>query len=192
MTNTKLSTNFSLSEFTKSDVTEYTLALLKLLALQLQSIRNALQEYTVDKSKAVTIVITSGVRTQEDYDRLVKKGYNPSKTSDHFCGLQQLSKPTLGAADIKVTNCKLPLYEVADLIMKMNVEGKIDVGQVIYEFNPKTKNDWIHIGNDWNKIFDANFLKFFCNISRKKFLMSLDNGKTYLDFNKSMIINTTR
>ena len=107
MTNTKLSKNFSLSEFTKSDVTPYTLALLKQLAAQLQIIRNVLQDYAVDKKKAVTISINSGVRTQADYDRLIKNGYNPSKTSDHFAGLQILSTPTLGAADIKVSNCSL-------------------------------------------------------------------------------------
>lgn len=190
MTNTKLSKNFSLSEFATSDVTPYTLALLKLLASQLQIIRNALQEYAVDTKKAVSITINSGVRTQADYDRLVKSGYNPSKTSDHFCGLQLLCSPTLGAADIKISNCKLKLYEVAEKIMKMNDDGKIDVGQVIYEYNPKTKSDWIHIGNDWNSIFNADFLKDFYKVTRKKFLMSLDNGKTYSNFNKSTIKKT--
>lgn len=187
MTNTKLAKNFSLSEFAKADVTPYTLSLLKLLASQLQIIRNALQEYAIDKKKAVTISVQSGVRVNGDYERLVKAGYNPSKTSDHFCGLQMLSKPTLGAADFKVTNCSLKLYEVADLIMKMNKDGKLDVGQVIYEYNPKKKSDWIHIGNDWNRVFNAEFLKDFYKFTRKKYLMSLDNGKTYANFNINTI-----
>ena len=183
-----LTKNFKLSEFTKTDLTEYSLALVKLLAANLQVIRNKLQEYAKDPNKPVTISISSGVRTQADYERLVKNGYNPSKTSDHFAGYQLLSKPTLGAADIKVGNCKLALYEVADLIIQMKSEGEVDVGQVIWEYNPKTKSDWIHIGNDWWQIFDSEFIsdnKLFT--TRKEFLMSFDNGKTYSKFSLAAI-----
>lgn len=188
MKDVSLSKNFKLSEFTKNDVTDYALALLKLLASQLQIVRNKLQSYAVDKKKPVSISIHSGVRSEEDYKRLVKNGYNPSKTSDHFCGYQLLSKPTLGAADIKVNNCSLTLQEIANMLIEMNDKGELDAGQIIFEYNPKTKSSWIHFGNDWWRIFDANFI-FDNNLfkSRKKYLMSLDNGKTYQTFNLNKI-----
>lgn len=87
MNNVQLSTNFKLSEFVKQDVSEYSLALLKQLAKNLQSIRDKLQIYAIDNKKPVSVIISSGVRTEQDYNRLVTKGYNPSKTSDHFCRL---------------------------------------------------------------------------------------------------------
>lgn len=188
MKNVSLSKNFKLSEFVNHDVTDYALALLKLLASQLQIVRNKLQDYAVDKRKAVTININSGVRTEEDYKRLIKNGYNPSKTSDHFCGYQLLSKPTLGAADIKVTNCSLSLQEIANMMIEMNKKGELSVGQVIFEYNPKTKSSWIHVGNDWWNIFETSFIADNNLFStRKKFLMSLDNGKTYQTFNLAKI-----
>jgi len=188
MKDVSLSKNFKLSEFTKNDVTDYALALLKLLASQLQIVRNRLQSYAVDKKKPVSISVHSGVRSEEDYKRLIKNGYNPSKTSDHFCGYQLLSKPTLGAADIKVNNCSLSLQEIANMLIEMNDKGELDAGQIIFEYNPKTKSSWIHFGNDWWRIFDANFI-FDNNLfkSRKKYLMSLDNGKTYQTFNLNKI-----
>lgn len=173
MTNKKLSKNFSLSEFTKSDVTDYQLSLLKILAEEMQKVRDRLQEYKSGK-KAVSITVCSGVRTQADYERIKKNGSNPSKTSDHFCGLQLLCKPTMGAADIHVNNCSLSLLEVAKLIKKMDEDGECHFGQVIYEENPKTKSAWIHLGNDWKQIFTDRV-----TVSRKKYLMSTDNGVTF-------------
>lgn len=65
----------------------------------------------------------------------------------------------------------------------MNRDGELDVGQIIFEHNPKTSSSWLHIGNDWTKIFDKNFLEEYKIFdTRKKYLMSLDNGKTYQDF----------
>ena len=187
MKDINLSKNFKLSEFTSVDQSDYSIALLKLLASQLQIVRNNLQEYAKDRKKQVSISISSGVRTQADYDRLKKSGYNPSETSDHFCGLQLKCKPTLGAADITVSNCSLSLHEIASMIIYWNIEGYVNFGQIIFEYNPKTKFAWIHVGNDWNSIFASTFLKDFYDINRKKYLMSLDNGKTYKTFNLDKI-----
>lgn len=190
MKDINLSKNFKLSEFTSVDQSDYSIALLKLLASQLQIVRNNLQEYAKDKKKQVSISISSGVRTQADYDRLKKSGYNPSETSDHFCGLQLKCKPTLGAADITVSNCSLSLHDIASMIIYWNIEGYVNFGQIIFEYNPKTKSAWIHVGNDWNSIFASTFLKDFYDINRKKYLMSLDNGKTYKTFNLETINKT--
>lgn len=190
MKDINLSKNFKLSEFTSVDQSDYSIALLKLLASQLQIVRNNLQEYAKDRKKQVSISISSGVRTQADYDRLKKSGYNPSETSDHFCGLQLKCKPTLGAADITVSNCSLSLHDIASMIIYWNIEGYVNFGQIIFEYNPKTKSAWIHLGNDWNSIFASTFLKDFYDINRKKYLMSLDNGKTYKTFNLETINKT--
>lgn len=190
MKDINLSKNFKLSEFTSVDQSDYSIALLKLLASQLQIVRNNLQEYAKDRKKQVSISISSGVRTQADYDRLKKSGYNPSETSDHFCGLQLKCKPTLGAADITVSNCSLSLHDIASMIIYWNIEGYVNFGQIIFEYNPKTKSAWIHVGNDWNSIFASTFLKDFYDINRKKYLMSLDNGKTYKTFNLETINKT--
>ena len=176
MTDKKLTENFSLSEFIKTDPTDYQLQLLQLLADNLQLVRNFLQEFTLPKKK-LSISINSGVRTQADYERLIKNGYNPSKTSDHFCGLQVAAKPTLGAADIVVKNCSLSLKEIAAKIIQWDKDGLVHFGQVIYEKNPKTGSEWIHLGNDPKEIFNHNI-----EVSREKYLMSLDNGKTYKKF----------
>lgn len=174
----KLTENFMLSEFCDpKNVNDYQVELLTVLANELQRVRNLLQNRK-SGTKPVTIKITSGVRTKADITRLKKQGYNPSENSDHLCGLQPNGLPTLGAADITVSNCRLSMKEIA-LYIKDAVEHDLAFfGQVIYEKNPKTGNEWIHLGNDPELIFS-----FATNIAsaikRKKFLMSTDNGKTY-------------
>jgi len=173
MTDKQLTPNFKLSEFIKTDPTPYQESLLQLLADNLQKVRDMLQPYAVE-GKKVSIGISSGVRTEADYERLKAKGCNPSKTSDHLCGLQTTAKPTLGAADIYVSNCKLSLKEIFTKIMYWDKTLQVSFGQVIYEYNPARNSEWIHVGNDWNKIFQPGI-----TVSRKKYLTSMDNGKTY-------------
>jgi hypothetical protein len=64
----------------------------------------------------------------------------------------------------------------------MDQDGVVRVGQVIWEKNPKTGSEWIHIGNDWTYIFGAPEVVEGINKTRKKYLMSLDNGVTYKEF----------
>ena len=173
MKDVKLSENFKLSEFAKFELTNYQIDLLRILAQELQVVRNRLQEFRVG-NKPVTITITSGVRTKEDYERLIKSGHNPSKTSDHYCGYQLNGNPTLGAADIRVNNCSMTTKQIALFIKKLVQNYDVSFGQVIYEKNPDTGVDWIHLGNDPEMIF-----KSAVKLSRNKFLMSTDNGKTY-------------
>lgn len=182
MTDKQLTANFKLSEFIKEDPNPYQLALIQKLADNLQIVRDLLQEYAV-AGKTVGISISSGVRTASDYNRLVNKGYNPSKTSDHFCGLQLLSKPTIGAADLHITNCKLSYREIAAKMIEWNENTKNDLllGQIIYERNPSSGAEWIHASNDWYNVFETDIAKAI-NTMRKRYLMSLDNGKTYITF----------
>ena len=182
MKDIQLTTNFKLSEFISSDPNAYQLVLLTKLAKNLQIVRDLLQDYSVT-GKKVSVSITSGVRTEADYNRLVSKGYNPSKTSDHFCGLQLSAKPTIGAADLKINNCKLSYRQIAAKLIEWNEDTKNDLllGQIIYERNPATGAEWIHVGNDWYNVFDTEIAKAI-DTMRQKYLMSLDNGKTYVTF----------
>ena len=91
-------------------------------------------------------------------------------------------KPTIGAADVYITNCKLSLKEIAKKIIELDKNNLVDFGQIIYEYNPATKAEWIHLGNDWTKVFNDQGIIDSINKTRKKYLMSLDNGKTYIDF----------
>lgn len=173
MTDKKLTSNFKLSEFIKSDPTAYQLSLLKILANELQIVRDELQAYK-SGMKPVLMVITSGVRTKADIDRLKKEGYNPAENSDHLCGVQINGIPTLGAADIQFYNCSLSTKKIALFIKELVLGYKVNFGQVIYEKNPKTGSEWIHLGNDPELIFKPGI-----EVKRTKFLMSTDNGKTY-------------
>ena len=171
----QLSKNFTLEEFTKGNsANDYQISLLRLLAENLQIVRDRLQPFA-KKGKSVSITITSGLRTMDDYERLKKAGHNPSANSDHFCGFQPGGKPTLGAADIKVNNCTLSLKDVALLVAELTRKGTVHFGQVIYEFNPATGACWIHLGNDPQEVF-----KDRCTVTRSKYLQSLDNGKSYI------------
>lgn len=175
----KLTDNFNLSEFVRSDspkLTDYQIGLLSILASNLQVVRDELQIYATDPASPVIIKITSGVRTLEDVERLKKSGHNPSKTSDHLCGLQMTSSPTLGAADTIYKNCRLSCYEIAILIKELVLDEKCFFGQVIYEKNPATGSEWIHLSNDPCKVFQSNLAGY---VHRSKFLKSLDNGKSY-------------
>lgn len=178
----RLARDFSLSEFTRGDVTDYQLALLRKLASSLQEVRDRLQAYA-RPGKTVGVAITSGVRTSSDYERLKAKGYRPSSTSDHFCGLQLSCKPTLGAADLVFTNCTLSPRKVAGLIVGWDREkdSGVDFGQVIYERNPSTGAEWVHVSNDWYAVL-AKDIADAVDATRSKYLMSLDNGRTYVEF----------
>lgn len=176
MTDKKLTDNFRLSEFVDpSKVNDFQVAILQVLANELQVVRNRLQEFK-SGMKPVCITITSGVRTQADITRLKKQGYNPSENSDHLCGLQTKALPTLGAADIQVYNCSLSMKKIALFIKELVTKFDVDFGQVIYEKNPKNGSEWIHLGNSPSLIFKDTVAK---SITRKQFLMSTDNGKSY-------------
>jgi hypothetical protein len=123
------------------------------------------------------IKITSGIRSLKDLDRLIKEGYNPSRTSDHFYGFLPF---TAGAVDfILASGDTFNLYY--DLYKKYNKEkdrivlpkAEIQVGQMILE---KNKTYWIHIANP-RRLFYSNT----CPLPGKIFLRSDDNGKNYTD-----------
>lgn len=177
MKDRKLTNNFKLSEFVnlKEELTDYQIALLTNLAEELEYVRERLQQFK-SGMKPVCMVVTSGVRTKADVARLKKQGYNPSENSDHLCGIQANGKPTLGAADIQFYNCSKTTKQISLMVKEMVINRDAYFGQVIYEKNPKTGAEWIHFSNDPDQIFSY---PISATVERKKFLMSLDNGKTY-------------
>lgn len=177
----KIANHFKLGEFTKTEVTEYQANLIKVLAGQLEMVRyhlNMHPEFKRDKNKDISISISSGIRTLEDYDRLKAKGYNPSKTSDHFCG----NKPgTLGAADCSFSNLNIKLFDVFKFIARITNNGDVHFGQVLYESNPKTGSEWIHLSNDAQYLFKVPYLAD--SVTRKlKYGYSKDNGVTFTKY----------
>ena len=184
----RITKNFSFYEFrpkgkpkTWLPTVDYQRRLIINLATNLQIVRSAMP-------KGSHIQITSGVRSADDYTRLIKSGYNPSKTSDHNYGnavsLAINSKkykkygPTynfsVGAADC-VSHGFRP-YDLFLLAKEMTQVGSCSFGQIIYEENPRTRAQWVHFGGDPSFVFSNNTIDF---IKRTKFLMSYDGGKSY-------------
>jgi hypothetical protein len=136
-------------------------------------ILNPIEDY------AGKILISSGLRTLADRDRLIKQGYNPSKTSDHFYGFMPF---TSGAADFVLStgsqgtfDLYYDLYRRYDKTKNRIVLPKteIEVGQMILE---KNKSYWIHIANPRRMFYSDK-----CPLPGKMFLKSEDNGKTYIN-----------
>ena len=176
-----LSANLKLNEFISTVPNDFQLSLLKLIAGELQKVRNWINtqpanDWRINPSMEIGINISNGVRTVNDFMRLKGAGYNPSKSSDHFYGFAPyFAAPTLGAADVTFSNCKKSLYDVHEAICKLAATGAVSFGQIIYE---KGKNSpWIHFGNEWTKIFKDEIT----GNTRKRFLQSLDNGVTYTE-----------
>jgi hypothetical protein len=160
---------------------QYQKILLDSLANNLQVIRSEIPEGSYMR-------ITSGVRTLSDYNRLKNQGYRPSKTSDHNCGVSiPLASHTnkfkifgetynfaVGAADIQPIG--ISTKELFNLSVRLTQGGKCDFGQIIYEYDPSSKQEWIHYGGSLKELFSEIIIDM---INRDKFLKSVDGGRTY-------------
>lgn len=184
----KITKNFSFYEFRPKGrsklwmpTNKFTKMLIINLATNLQIVRSAMP-------RGSWIQITSGVRTPEDYKRLIRAGYRPSTTSDHNFGnavkltvnTRKYKKygPTynfsVGAGDCVSHNFDVhSLFLLACELVKRN---ECRFGQVIYEKNPKTSAEWVHFGADLSYYFSEKIVQF---IGRLPFLVSLDGGKSY-------------
>ena len=178
----QLTKNFKSEEFGEVK-NGYQLKLIEILATELQKVRDWVnkncKEFALNSKKDITMTITSGIRTSEDFMRLKSKGYNPSETSDHLCGISVNGSPTLGAADIRFGNFNGNYKELYKKLVAAH-EFYFTFGQMILEYNPSTKCYWIHFGNDPKLIFMPGTA---ATIARKRFLISNDNGKSYQEYN---------
>lgn len=182
----KLSKNFSSSEFTKKSWTK--------LPVSKQYLLKSLCSSVLQPARDVLgpLKITSGLRTQADYNRLKKQGYNPSSTSDHNFGNAAKLTPSnrryksfgevynysVGAADIIPAN--VPVWEAFEILVEMSEKGTINPGQIIYE---KKKNgvEWIHISNHPELVYSRAFINQ-TKLNKTRYLTTRDGGKTYIKY----------
>lgn len=183
-----LTSNFSYYEFKPHGAprswrpnSEYQELLIKELAENLQVVRSELPEGCYMK-------ITSGVRTLSDYNRLINKGYKPSKTSDHNCGvaipLEKHEKKfkkfgetynfSVGAADVVAVG--MSVKELFNLSVKLYQGGKCNFGQIIYEYDPNDGDEWVHYGNSLKDLFAPQVVSM---INRSRFMKSVNGGRSY-------------
>jgi len=188
MVNQKITDNFSYYEFRPRNApsnwlpdNNYQALLIKVLAENLQVIRSAMPYGS-------SITITSGARNESDIQDLLNSGYNPSETSDHLCGISvKLNKNnpkyikfgptynfTCGAADCVPNGMSISDFFI--LAMNKTKANHCRFGQVIHEYNPDTKAEWVHFSNDPSTFFSSPVVSL---INRQKFLESKDGGKTY-------------
>jgi len=182
----KVTNNFSYYEFGPSGCkvtwvpdNEYQKRLIKDLAQNLQVLRDIAK---------VPIKIMSGVRSMDDYYRLQGSGYNPSETSDHFCGVAVPIKPTstkykkfgstynfaVGAGDCIPNGMSVRTF--FELAMKAYVDSKVKFGQIIYEKDPVKKVEWVHVSNLYEHYFSSSTVAW---LGKTKFMQSVDGGKNY-------------
>jgi len=184
----KITKNFSFYEFGPKGCdkewvpdNDYQKMLIKNLAENLQIL--------IDKSPVkLSIIVTNGIRSLEDYYRLKKEGYNPSGTSDHFCGTSIPVDPgngyykkfgsmynfSTGAADcIAKGMSQTDFFKHA---MKCYRECGARFGQIIHEVDPVKKAEWVHFSGQYETYFSDRIVTW---LDKKRFLESLDGGKTY-------------
>lgn len=175
--NIQLSKNFRLSEFTSQDHHNLSLVqihMLQHLTEQLEIIRSIVNS---------RLKITSGMRTLEDRARLIRKGYFPSETSDHYFGVPvQLKVPSskfqnyytfsVGAADFQCIDCSteeayLKIYKRRD---------EIKSGQLLLE---KGNSFWIHLSNPPSLVYSESLSSTL--LWKSPYLVSLDRGKVWVN-----------
>jgi len=188
----KLSTNFHLSEITSLPVSSIPGSRLHLMLSLCKDILQPIRDFL-----GVPVKVTSGMRDMDEYHRLIKKGYYPSETSDHFFGVPvpirkkykrskygSLYTLSVGAVDIVPAGGASRAFK--RLILNANEEDgtitlpfsggdkKISIGQMILE---KRRSYWIHISNSPLLVYSQGFVDRY--LRRTHFLESLDNGQTY-------------
>jgi len=187
----KITNNFSFWEFGPKGCkrswvpsNEYQKMMITTLAENIQKLRDGAN--ALKKSSNVSIGISSGIRTMADYYRLQGAGYNPSPTSDHFCGMAvPIEAGTAkhvkfgdtynfasGAADCVVRG--MSTYDFFKIAMDQFRLSRAEFGQVIYEKDEKV--EWIHLSNAYENYFSDRIVTW---LDKTPFLKSLNGGKTY-------------
>jgi hypothetical protein len=178
---TQLTTNFAFEEIspnvTRDKLSQIQMEMVIAMATTLQLIRNML---------GVAMRISSGIRIDTDYARLVAAGYHPSESSDHYYGYPvtiqdplkvykfgKMYTYSVGAVDFRAPSLANDL--VYEKIKAMVDAGKISVGQLIHEYG--SGMDWLHISNDPRRFYSDRFVTQY--LVKEKFLVSSDAGKTY-------------
>ena len=137
---TKLSKNFTLEELINSPTAKAKKINNKPNKEVIENLTNLAQNVLqpIRDKFGAQIIVTSGYRSKE-----LNKAVGGSPTSQHCLGQ---------AADIR-TKSDEPIDNRAlfNLIKRMIEEGKIIVGQLIWEYGSNNGPDWIHVSNPSNK-----------------------------------------
>jgi len=178
----KLTTNFSLEEFTSiawDSIPERGQKQLKALAEMLQMIRAKIGK---------PIMVNSGVRSLADYNRLKKAGYNPSKTSDHFFWNQPDGYDmAVGAVDITCSSFGKQ-QDFYNEVLKLKRSGAIDPGQLLFEKTNPMGVGWVHIANYPNDFLSAEQMKKRSNFSLYGCGYSVNNGKSWVELKSGQML----
>lgn len=184
----KLSTHFQLKEFTTLPDKQISQIQLFMLLNLCKNILEPIRDFL-----GCGIKVTSGMRSRDDFDRLLQQGNHPSETSDHFFGVPvPIVNPvkiakfgeeygySVGAADVvpacggKIAFEKIRPYFKTDTSEILLPGRPIKIGQFILE---KKNAYWLHISNPSTLIFSPYFVGKF--LQRKPFMVSLNNGVSY-------------
>jgi len=180
--------NFSYYEFRPHGASKSWRPSSKYQNILITNLAENLQVVRSEIPKGCYMRLTNGVRTLADFSRLENKGYHPSKTSDHNCGVAiKLEKHdrkykifgetynfAVGAGDVIPVG--ISVKELFNLSVKLTQGGKCDFGQVIYEYDPNDGDEWVHYGGSLKDLFAPQIVDM---INRTKFLKSLNGGRTY-------------
>lgn len=171
---------FRISEFTAQGFPENPSAEQRLM---LYNLRDGILN-PIRAEISASIIIVDCCRGIAEYNTLIKKGYHPSKTSDHFWGnvitetgtdgKTITSKYSVGAVDFYCP--RRPMDDVFKVVREMAINLQIKPGQVILEKGFRGK--WIHISNPKNLVYADSFIEEM-RIAKARFLTSSNNGKTY-------------
>jgi hypothetical protein len=140
----------------------------------------------------IPLQITGCYRDAAAVHDLIVRGYNPSKTSDHFWAdpvpttsitmLRQYGKAFIfsaGAVDM-VPKGK-DVLTVFQKIVEMQKSGAVEFGQVIYE--RAGEKEWVHVSNPRTLLFTPEALAR-AGAVKTVFLASIDGGQSYQPYGR--------
>lgn len=136
------------------------------------------------------MIITSCGRDMGKFNSMIRRGYFPSPTSDHFWGLPvPCSKAkhkkiygknfTMSVGAVDFITPRASMFQVFKLAIKLSMGQMIRTGQLIFESRTKpTPAQWIHLSNPRDLVFDPDFLNKIGAV-KSPLLFTKDGGKNY-------------
>lgn len=194
--NHRITLNFWSNEIFKQDWNEVS----KKSQFLAESLCKNILQPVRDLNPDTRINISDGCRDSIDVLRLLKEGYYPSVTTDHFYGEPQVIPPcnptnlakiakygeiytySTGAVDMApdIPQTEKAFMDYFKWLVDLDRKGIINAGQIILEKGKYTY--WIHISNSASLIYQDDFIKEM-GLQKTKYLTSLNNDGKYKVFN---------
>lgn len=177
-----MTANFTIKEFKDTgfpfDYSFKEMYMLKCLVNTLQCFRDMI---------GTSINVTGSYRTSMKTLELLSRGYFPSETSDHYFGQRipvrnpekisrygQYFDLSTGAIDFTCVDIENNFKKM----VQASKAGEVKIGQLILESSDK--KIWIHVSNCPKLIYGEALASLIPQ--RKKYLYSLDGGRTYINY----------